>query len=135
MVPFFTATTGLGSPIFRTDSAPRYERVRPPQWTTMVVSGRFTSSPRRSTSSPPGMLHAPGRQPRAYSSGVRVSTMTMSSPAAMRRSSSRHVTSGVCRSCSTRSPKTLLGVLTPWTVDRPSATQASRPPASGTTFR
>ena len=42
------------------------------------ASGAGTSSAMRSTSSPPGMLYAPGMQPREYSSGVRVSTITMS---------------------------------------------------------
>ena len=112
-------TTGLGSPIFRTRLG---AEVRAGAAAAVHDDGRvrrFTSSPRRSTSSPPGMLHAPGRQPRRYSSGVRVSTMTMSSPAAMRRSARGDVTSGVCRSCSTRSPKTLLGMLRPCTVGRP----------------
>ena len=76
------------------------------------------------------MLHAPGRQPREYSSGVRVSTMTMSRPSAICAESSRHVISGVLKSCSTRSPKTLLGTLRPWTTGWPARRQASSPPVS-----
>src|SRR2546427_166466 len=49
----------------------------------------------RRTSSPPGTLQEPGREPRAYSSGVRVSTMTRSSPRSIRSRSSWGASCGV----------------------------------------
>ncbi len=100
----------------------------------MVWSGRFTSSPMRSTSSPPGMLTEPGMHPRRYSSGVRESTITMSSPLAIRWASSGQDTCGVFHSCSARSPNTLLGTFSPWTVGRPAARQAASPPSSARTL-
>ena len=47
MVPLRSATTLFGTPALRSDSAPMMERVRPAQFTTMVVAGERAMSPMR----------------------------------------------------------------------------------------
>ena len=44
MVPFFSATTRLGTPALISDCAPMMLRVRPAQLTTTKVSGERTAS-------------------------------------------------------------------------------------------
>ena len=47
MVPLRSATTRFGTPAARSDSAPMMLRVRPAQFTTMVVAGSGAISPMR----------------------------------------------------------------------------------------
>ncbi len=105
-------------------------RVRPAQFTTTKVLGSGASSRMRYTSSAPGRLCENGSVKLWNSSGVRLSTTTMSSPRATRSCSSSTSIHGVCFSCSMTSPKALLGTLVPENSSRPSRSQPSVPPAS-----
>src|ERR1700722_8859706 len=60
IVPSFRDTTLLGTPALISDCAPMILRVRPPQLTTIVVSGDGMRSAKRYTSSAPGTLIAVG---------------------------------------------------------------------------
>ena len=110
---------------------PMMLRVRPAQLTITVVSSPLsrTMSDILSGSSAPGTLRPPGMQKRLYSSGVRVSSITILSPRSMRACRSTAVISGTPFSTSTRSPKSLLGTLTPHSVGSFSVTHWLMPPA------
>src|SRR5204862_4367747 len=69
------------------------------------------------------------------SSGVRLSRMTNFSPLRMRSASSFASISGTWCTCSTFSPKSLLGTLLPHSVAKPSVTQRLMPPSSTDTRR
>ena len=60
-VPLRTQTTGFLTPALISDCAPMMPRVRPAQFTTMVVSSRSTRSNTRCTNSAPGQSMPPGR--------------------------------------------------------------------------
>ena len=115
MVPSRSETTRLGTPALMIDCAPMMLRVRPAQFTTMVVSGDGTASCTRYASSAPGQ-HTPPGMLKLVNSGVgRLSRMTTSSPASSIAWSPAAETEGVPSSCSTTSPNALLGTLTPLT--------------------
>src|SRR6476620_649708 len=113
MVPLRSATTLLGTPALISDCAPMMLRVRPAQLTTTVVDGEGARSRTRSTSSAPGTLVEVGIETREYSSNGRESRTTMSAPDCIMALSSPADTLGVPLSCSTNSPKALLGTCTP----------------------
>ena len=113
MVPFFSATTRLGIPALINDWDPIMLRVRPAQFTTTSVSGCATISGTRYTNSAPGQQIAPGILILKNSCSGRLSSTTMSSPASIFPFSSSAGKWGVPYSCSTNSPKALLGTFTP----------------------
>ena len=125
MVPLRSATTLLGTPALISDCAPMMLRVRPAQLTTISVSGDGTMSRARSTNSAPGTLMPVGIEMREYSSNGRLSSTLMSAPLRIRASSSCALTLGVPLSCSTNSPKALLGTCTPEKVTKPACSQAA----------
>jgi hypothetical protein len=104
-------------------------RVRPAQLTTMVVSGEGAMSRARKTSSAPGTLMPVGIEMREYSSNGRLSSTTSLVPSRISASSSLALMLGVPLSCSTNSPKALLGTCTPEKVTKPAFSQAAMPPS------
>ena len=129
MVPLRSATTLFGTPALISDCAPMMLRVRPAQLTTMAVSGEGAMSCTRSTSSAPGTLMPDGIEMREYSSNGRLSSTTILPPLFIIASSSAALTLGVPLSCSTNSPKALLGTCTPEKVTKPAFSQAATPPS------
>ncbi len=129
MVPLRSATTLFGTPASISDCAPMMLRVRPAQLTTMVVAGDGTISRTRSTSSAPGTSMPVGIEMREYSSNGRLSSTFISVPARIIASSSCGLTLGVPLSCSTNSPKALLGTCMPENVTKPAFSQAATPPS------
>jgi rhodanese-related sulfurtransferase len=129
MVPLRNATTLLGTPALISDCAPMIDRVRPAQLTMMRVSGSGAAAPARSTSSAPGTLMPEGIEMREYSSNGRLSSTTILVPLFIMASSSAALTLGVSLSCSTNSPKALLGTCTPEKVTKPAVSQAATPPS------
>ena len=113
IVPLRSATTLFGTPAWRRLSAPRIDRVRPAQFTTISVSALGTISAIRYASSPPGMEAPVGIDMRRYSSIVRLSSTTMSRFSAIQAFSSGASTLSVPKWCSTHSPNALLGTFTP----------------------
>src|SRR5215467_839006 len=128
MVPLRSATTLLGTPALISDCAPMMLLVRPAQLTTIVVSGEGTMSRTRSTSSAPGTLMPVGIETREYSLYGRLSSTVISAPLRISASSSLALTFGVPLSCSTNSPKALLGTCTPENSTKPALVQAAMPP-------
>ena len=129
MVPLRSATTLLGTPALISDCAPMMLRVRPAQLTTISVSGEGAMSRARNTSSAPGTLMPEGIETRVYSSNGRLSSTTILVPLRISASSSLALTLGVPLSCSTNSPKALLGTCTPEKVTKPACSQALTPPS------
>jgi hypothetical protein len=138
MVPLRSAATGLGMPAFTSDCVPMMLRVRPAQLTMTRVAGSGASSRTRSTSSAPGTLVAEGMLIVWYSSKRRASsTTTFALPFSLPSISactSGAESDGVCRSCSTSSPKDLLGTFTSRNSSPPAPRQPSRPPSSRCTW-
>ncbi len=130
MVPLRSAATGLGRPAFTSDCVPMMLRVRPAQLTITRVAGSGASSRTRSTSSAPGTLVAVGMLMVWYSSKRRASSTTTSACASISALTSCAESEGVWRSCSTSSPKALLGTLTSRNSSPPARRQPSRPPSS-----
>ena len=113
MVPFSSATTGLGTPAFINDCAPIILRVRPAQLTTTVVSGFGARSCILYASSAPGTSIPLGMFILWYSLKGRLSSTTMSSPFAVFVARSAAEMWGVPAFASTNSPNALLGTCTP----------------------
>src|SRR5215831_1756811 len=124
MVPLRNATTLFGTPAFISDCAPMMLRVRPAQLTTIVVLGEGTTSRTRNTSSAPGTFMPVGIEIREYSSNGRLSRTLTSLPLLIMAPSSLALTLGVLQSCSTNSPKALLGTCTPENVTNPAFSHA-----------
>src|SRR5262249_45682532 len=129
MVPFRSATTLFGIPALIRDWAPIMLRVRPAQLTTMVVDGEGTMSRTRRTSSAPGTLIPFGIDIRVYSSNGRLSSTLSSVPSCIIAFSSAALMLGVPLSCSTNSPKALLGTCTPENNTKPAFRHAVIPPS------
>jgi hypothetical protein len=130
IVPLRSAATGFGMPALTSDCAPIRLRVRPAQLTTMRVAGSGARSRARSTSSAPGTLVPVGMLIVRYSSQRRTSSTTMSVPASSSAFTSSAGSDGVPASCSTSSPKDLLGTLTSRNSSPPLRRQPSSPPSS-----
>src|SRR5258708_2468459 len=85
IVPFLSATTLLATPALMSDWVPMIDRVRPAQFTMMVVSGSGATRPARSTNSAPVTLMEPGMFMVAYSSNRLTSSTAILAPAAIQR--------------------------------------------------
>src|SRR5262249_40056085 len=129
IVPLRSATTLFGTPALIRDWAPILLRLRHAQLTTMVVDGEGTMSRTRSTSSAPGTLIPVGIETRVYSSNGRLSSTLNSVPSCIIAFSSAALMLGVPLSCSTNSPKALLGTCTPENNTRPAFRHAVIPPS------
>ena len=127
-VPFSRANTGFSMPKFRSVCAPMIERVRPAQFTMILVIGFLTISRMRNGNSAFGQQMPPGIFILLYSAYGRPSTITKSSLFFFICASSVTVTRGVSYTCSTSSPNNLLGTLTPLKIANPAAAHPGLPP-------
>ncbi len=130
MVPLRKAAIGLGRPALINDWVPIRLRVRPAQLTMICERGSGASSRARNTSSAPGTLTPPGMLMVWYSSKRRASRMTTSASCSSNACTSSAAREGVWRSCSTSSPKALLGTLTSMNSSPPASRQPCKPSSS-----
>ena len=96
-MPFRSASTRFATPALMSDWVPMIDRVRPAQFTMMVVSGSGATRPARSTNSAPGTLTEPGMFMVAYSSNRRTSSTAILALPAISAATSSAGSDGVCR--------------------------------------